>query len=89
MKSKRLRDCNNTEIFAVNCQFDYIDVPDRFAIIRLVGQRKRKSEKRPVFDSIRKPTAPPAKKFGEDKPEEVARPALRKTKHKKKLDPAD
>ena len=50
-------------------------------------QRKRKPEKRPVFDAIRKPTAPPGKKFGDEKPEEVARPSLRKVKHKKKLDP--
>jgi hypothetical protein len=49
-------------------------------------KRKQKAEKRPVFDSIRKPTAPPAKKFGEEKPEEFARPSLRKAKHKKKLD---
>ncbi|MEO6333359.1 MAG: hypothetical protein ABIO91_00105 [Pyrinomonadaceae bacterium] len=47
----------------------------------------QKAEKRPVFDSIRKPTAPPAKKFGEEKPKEIARPSLRKAKHKKKLDP--
>jgi len=49
--------------------------------------RKRKVEKRPVFDSIRKPTAPPGKKFGDEKPDEIARPSLRKAKHKKKLDP--
>jgi hypothetical protein len=48
-------------------------------------KRKRKGEERPVFDSIRKPTAPPAKKFGDDKPDEIARPSLRKTKHKKKV----
>jgi hypothetical protein len=49
-------------------------------------KRKQKGEARPVFDSIRKPTAPPVKKFGEEKPDEVARPSLRKAKHKKKLD---
>jgi hypothetical protein len=54
-----------------------------------MAKRKRKTEERPVFDSIRKPIAPPSKKFGEQKPEEVARPSLRKTKHKKKLNPAD
>jgi hypothetical protein len=50
---------------------------------------KRKLEKRPIFDSIRKPLAPPARKFGDEKPEEIARPSLRKTKHKKKLDPTN
>ena len=49
------------------------------------GKRKKKPEQ-PIFDSIRKPTAPPSKKFGENKPEEKARPSQRKTKHKKKDD---
>jgi hypothetical protein len=48
--------------------------------------KKAKKEERPVFDSIRKPTAPPSQKFGEEKPQEKARPSLRKVKHKKKLD---
>jgi len=52
-----------------------------------MSQRKPKAEKRPVFDSIRKPTAPPSKKFGNEKPDEIARPSLRKSKHKKKIDP--
>lgn len=46
-------------------------------------------EKRPIFDSIRKPTAPPGQKIGENKPEEKARPSLRKIKHKKKVDPRE
>jgi len=48
--------------------------------------RKKKKPERPVFDSIRKPTAPPSQKFGSHKPEEKADPARRKTKHKKKED---
>jgi len=47
------------------------------------GKKKKKTEQ-PIFDSIRKPTAPPSKKFGQDKPEEKALPSQRKTKHKKK-----
>ena len=54
-----------------------------------MATRKHKSEKRPIFDSIRKPTAPPSQKIGENKPEERARPSLRKVKHKKKLDPKE
>jgi len=46
--------------------------------------KKRKKVERPVFDSIRKPTAPPSRKFGKVKPEEKASPAQRKAKHKKK-----
>jgi hypothetical protein len=49
--------------------------------------KKHKKEERPIFDSIRKPTAPPSRKFGEEKPEEKVHPVQRKTKHKKKIDP--
>ena len=42
-----------------------------------------------MFDSIRKPTAPPSQKFGDDKPEEKARPSLRKVKHKKRTNPTN
>lgn len=48
--------------------------------------RKKKKPELPVFDSIRKPIAPPSKKFGNDKPEEKARPSQRKVKHKKRED---
>lgn len=44
----------------------------------------KKKKERPVFDQIRKPTAPPSKKFGEQKPEEKIHPAKRKIKHKNK-----
>jgi hypothetical protein len=52
------------------------------------GKQKKKPEQ-PIFDSIRKPTAPPSKKFGPDKPEEKAHPSQRKTKHKRKEDSSD
>jgi len=48
-------------------------------------RRRRKTESRPVFDSIRKPTAPPSRKIGDEKAEARAHPAERKTKHKSKL----
>jgi hypothetical protein len=41
---------------------------------------------RPVFDSIRKPTAPPSRKLGPEKPEEKAHPSKRKIKHKQRAD---
>lgn len=47
---------------------------------------KKKSGKRPIYESIRKPVAPPSKRFGDEKPDEKTRPSLRKTKHKKKID---
>jgi len=54
----------------------------------MAGKKKEKDE-RPVFESIRKPTAPPSQKFGNAKPEEKANPSRRKTKHKKKEDLQD
>jgi hypothetical protein len=39
---------------------------------------------RPVFDSIRKPVAPPGHPLSRAKPDEVARPAQRKAKHKQR-----
>ena len=45
--------------------------------------KNNKKEKRPIFDSIRKPVAPPSKKFGDQKPDEKAYPARRKSKYKK------
>lgn len=50
------------------------------------GKKKKKTQPRPVFDSIRKPTAPPSQKFGGEKPEEKIHPSRRKIKHKKKDD---
>lgn len=55
----------------------------------MAENRKKKKEERPVFDSIRKPIAPPSRKFGKPKPEEKAHPTLRKTKHKKKQEAPD
>ena len=48
-----------------------------------MSDKKKKNAERPVFDSIRKPVAPPTQKIGRDKPEEKIHPARRKTKHKK------
>lgn len=48
--------------------------------------KKKKNPERPIFDSIRKPVAPPNQKIGQDKPEEKIHPARRKIKHKKKED---
>jgi len=50
---------------------------------------KKKKVERPIFDSIRKPVAPPGQKIGKNKPEERVRPSLRKIKHKKQVEPED
>lgn len=54
------------------------------------GRKQTKSsEARPVFDSIRKPLAPPGHVLSRAKPEERAHPAERKAKHKRPPDKAD
>jgi hypothetical protein len=47
---------------------------------------KKKKSDRPVFDSIRKPIAPPSRKIGKNKPEEKIHPTNRKSKHKREED---
>ena len=47
--------------------------------------KKRKKDKS-VFDSIRKPVAPPTRKMGKNKPDEKILPSRRKSKHKKRED---
>ena len=49
-------------------------------------QKTKKTGVRPIFDSIRKPTAPPGHALSRAKPDEVARPAMRKAKHKRPPD---
>ena len=44
---------------------------------------KKAAAERPVFDSIRKPVAPPGHPLTRAKPEERAHPAERKAKHKR------
>ena len=50
--------------------------------------KNEKKTERPVFDSIRKPSAPPGHPMSHAKPEEKARPAGRKAKHKRKPEQA-
>jgi hypothetical protein len=47
---------------------------------------KKKKKERPVFDSIRKPVAPPSQKIGKNKANEKVLPSRRKAKHKKQED---
>ena len=49
-------------------------------------RKSNKQRVRPLFDSIRKPNAPPGHPLSNAKPDEVARPAMRKAKHKQKPD---
>ena len=53
---------------------------------RRSSPQKKRSQSRPVFDSIRKPGAPPGHPIARAKPDEVARPAQRKAKHKRRPD---
>ncbi|HUE82686.1 MAG TPA: hypothetical protein VMM84_11295 [Pyrinomonadaceae bacterium] len=47
-----------------------------------------KTQLRPLFDSIRKPSAPPGHPLGGAKPADKARPAGRKAKHKRRPEEA-
>lgn len=52
---------------------------------RKSSSRKNKgTQTRPIFDSIRKPGAPPGHPLSRAKPDEIARPAGRKAKHKRR-----
>lgn len=55
----------------------------------IAKKRDAKKSAQPVFESIRKKVAPPAKAMGDAKPSERAHPAKRKAKHKKRTPPAD
>ena len=48
--------------------------------------KRKKKQESPIFNGIRKPTAPPSKKLSEEKPESKIHPAGRKVKHKKKVE---
>ena len=54
--------------------------------MRKRASRNRKSSQgtRMIFDAIRKPAAPPGHPLTNAKPDEKARPAGRKAKHKRK-----
>jgi hypothetical protein len=52
----------------------------------MARKRRKRTDERPVFDSIRKPVAPPTRKFDDDAREEKIHPSLRKTKHKHRPD---
>lgn len=53
-------------------------------MVRKSSPQKSKKSARPVFDNIRKPNAPPGHPLSRAKPDEVARPAMRKAKHKRR-----
>jgi hypothetical protein len=52
-------------------------------------KRGKKNIERPIFDAIRKPLAPPGQTFSQAKPDERARPARRKAKHKQRPEITD
>ena len=58
-------------------------------MVRKSSPQKSKKPARPVFDSIRKPNAPPGHPLSRAKPDEVARPAMRKAKHKRRPESLD
>jgi hypothetical protein len=59
------------------------------AVKKTRQKRGKKAIERPAFDSIRKPLAPPGHPLSHARPEERARPAMRKAKHKRRADVPD
>ena len=53
-------------------------------MVRRSAPQKSKRQVRPLFEGIRKPGAPPGHPIARAKPDEVARPAMRKAKHKRR-----
>lgn len=51
--------------------------------------KSKRRQARLIFDSIRKPGAPPGYPLSRTKPDEVARPAGRKAKHKRRPESTD
>ncbi|MDQ4122675.1 MAG: hypothetical protein M3209_14650 [Acidobacteriota bacterium] len=78
---------NDNNFFAagVNLSTEYLQpaVAKSFFIMSNQKKKPKKDAARPIFDSLRKPTAPPSRTIGKRKPEEKAHPAERKIKHKK------
>jgi hypothetical protein len=56
---------------------------------KIQSKRGKKAIERPVFDGIRKPLAPPGHPLSHAKPDDRARPAMRKAKHKRRPDVTD
>jgi hypothetical protein len=54
-----------------------------------MADKKRKKKKTGIFESIRKPVAPPTRRFGPPKPSEKRMPSGRKSKHKNALKEQD
>ncbi len=71
----------NRKVF-LRSGFDFVTV---IIFCEMSGNKKKKPA-RPIFDAIRKPTAPPSRKIGKIKPEEKIHPSLRKIKHRKEED---
>lgn len=51
--------------------------------------RNTKKKSSEILSTIRKPTAPPSKKFGQNKADDKAYPSMKNVKHKKKLEKED
>lgn len=77
---------NNKFILILITSFFTLFEETNFAIIFRQMSSKKKKDSKTIFETIRKPTAPPSKKIGQDKPESKIHPTNRKAKHKKKDD---
>lgn len=74
----------HNEFFVTQSQF-YCPAWQRVTLRPVPRRRKPKTDQRPVFDSIRKPTAPPSRKMDDEKAETRTDPVGRKAKHKSRV----
>jgi hypothetical protein len=57
--------------------------------LKIMAAKRPRRKKSGIFESIRKPTAPPTRKIGDSKPAEKRLPSGRKSKHKKQIEEND
>jgi hypothetical protein len=73
-----------SEFYSFGCQLKTV-FPFGLAFV-IIAQKmagKKKKTERSIFDSIRKPVAPPSQKIGKKRVDEKLLPSRRKAKHKK------
>jgi len=76
-------DAKSPDLLVSACFLIYAILFLCYTLRKMPSKRKKKGDHE-IFDSIRKPVAPPGQKLGGDKAEEKIHPAQRKIKHKQK-----
>jgi len=72
----------------ISATYNFTQEPAEMVIKSNSGKTSTKKARQPIFEGIRKPLAPPGHPLSHAKPDEKARPAGRKAKHKRKPEQA-